>query len=423
MGAFVTPAFTRAVVTALVALLLGIATRRVDVLVLGLPFAAYAVWAIIRTRPLTEPQVLASATRVALGEDVLVTLTTPDDTVCSVAVPRPDEAEFIGRAASAGIGRASVGIRPRRWGRMVVGPATWLVSDMIGARRITGRTRQIGLRALPPIEHLATRDAVARPVGITGLHTSHARGEGLALAEVRAFQPGDRLRRINWRVTSRTGTLHTNSTLTDKDTDVHIVIDSVLDAGHVPGTFEESSLDVAVRAATAIARHYLGLGDRVAVHDLGIAVGSLPLGSGPGQFDRLVELLARADRSRGGRSARRSPRVASGSLAFVLTPLLDDAAAEALLHYASLGAEVIAIDTLPTALGDVAGLRVPAWWRPTRPDAWPEAWAIRRLEREVVLGRVRSAGVPVVAWRGPDSLGHVLTAMAASRRAPRLRRG
>lgn len=59
---------------------------------------------------------------------------------------------------------------------------------------------------------------VPRAEGLIGGHPSHRPGEGSDVAGVRPFVLGDRLRRINWRVTGRTGTLHVTSTYADRDT-------------------------------------------------------------------------------------------------------------------------------------------------------------------------------------------------------------
>ena len=78
------------------------------------------------------------------------------------------------------------------------------------------------------------------------------------MAEVRPFRAGDRLRRINWPVSSRTGTLHVTATWSDRDTEVVLLLDTEHDLGISEGVDgRASSLDIAVRAAAAIAEHYL----------------------------------------------------------------------------------------------------------------------------------------------------------------------
>ena len=83
------------------------------------------------------------------------------------------------------------------------------------AARRAGRAVKI----VPYRERFSVSDALPVTSGIVGTHRSRRPGEGTDLAGVRAFQVGDRLRRINWPVSLRTGTLHVTATATDLDAD------------------------------------------------------------------------------------------------------------------------------------------------------------------------------------------------------------
>ncbi|WP_058234865.1 DUF58 domain-containing protein [Devriesea agamarum] len=511
-----TTAFMRAVAVAACSFLLAIGTHRIEPAVLGVPFLIYAAWAWARHRPvdnaLPPPDVLSSSRSVREGDTVRLALR--DDGLglihtvhwpvvasahaqprwaCAVDISHPHrvrpsapaehaakvpshEAKAPSLEAKAPSPKSTVApitFTMRRWGRYDIGPGRILLADPLASHRWTGTLPAVEFTVIPISPILDASTQVTRPIGMTGRHTSSARGDGSALADVRPFQHGDRLRRINWRVTSRTGTLHTNSTLTDRDTDVLIVADTLADlrpAG--PGVrvtaleAEESSLDMTVRAAAAIAHHYLGVGDRVALHDLGHRIGHIPRGSGPRHVRRVFDSLSRARRELVTRD-RFQPLLSlrGGTLVFVCSPLLLPPVVNEIVRLVHLGGEVVVIDTLPSSLGSLHHLgrdgnqsldRPPgpsliqisgvtagqtltqsldraldsspdAPLRPNRgplsdPHFWQEAWVLRRLEREQTVDHLRRLGVPVTPWTGPSALTQVLQAMSRARSAPRLRR-
>jgi uncharacterized protein (DUF58 family) len=251
------------------------------------------------------------------------------------------------------------------------------------------------------------------------VHLSARRGPGTALADVRPFQRGDRLHRINWRVTSRTGTLHTNATFAERDTDVLLVADTLQDVV-APGleTTAETSLDLTVRAVAAVSRHYLGIGDRVGLHDLGTRIGSLRAGTGPRQLRILVDALSRARRTAGPAARVQKVGALRGSTLVVLcSPLLDDRVVAQIGELRARGADVIVVDTLPPSVGAVP---TGAGRDPQR--FWSEAWALRRLLRASTVRALREQGVPVTAWEGPGSLAPVLLSLSRAASAPRMRR-
>ncbi len=58
-----------------------------------------------------------------------------------------------------------------------------------------------------------------------GIHASHIKGKGMDFAEVRNYQAGDEIRNVDWRVTARTGKVHTKLFTEEKDKSVFCVID------------------------------------------------------------------------------------------------------------------------------------------------------------------------------------------------------
>ncbi|GIX48838.1 MAG: hypothetical protein KatS3mg131_3049 [Candidatus Tectimicrobiota bacterium] len=91
-----------------------------------------------------------------------------------------------------------------------------------------------------------------------GHYVSRTAGEGLEFAGIRAYQAGDRLRRVHWRASSRRQALYVNDYYCERNADVVIVLDTLADAG-----VHDRTLDAAVRTAAALAVHYLHHKDRV----------------------------------------------------------------------------------------------------------------------------------------------------------------
>ena len=94
-----------------------------------------------------------------------------------------------------------------------------------------------------------------------GNYTGVFYGPSLDLAEVREYQPGDEVRRIDWNVTARTGTVHVRQYREEKELSAWLVID--LSASMNFGTRRvlkrEMALEFAATAAAIMTRH----GDKV----------------------------------------------------------------------------------------------------------------------------------------------------------------
>lgn len=60
---------------------------------------------------------------------------------------------------------------------------------------------------------------------VAGQHRSSFRGRGIDFDEVRIYQPGDDVRNIDWRVTARTGKVHTKLFREERERPVYLVVD------------------------------------------------------------------------------------------------------------------------------------------------------------------------------------------------------
>ncbi|MGL5405396.1 MAG: DUF58 domain-containing protein [Propionibacteriaceae bacterium] len=416
-----TEAWLRALTIGLVASCLGAFCGRIDIFLLSVPFLVWLVAGVLlrpgaKLRIRTWPNGRVSAvegTKIQLG--VSTDAKTP--TILTAAWPNIEGVSFDPTYAAASYVLASqerldIGITVPRWGNEMVPSAVVAASDVLGAWRGVGISDRVSLTLRPTSGTLHGPTGVAHPIGIAGAHTSPRRGDGSALADVRPFQPGDRLRRINWRVTSRTRQLHATSTLTDRDTEVLVLIDGMYDLSG-PVIDAPTTLDVSARAAVAISHYYLTLGDRVTVTDFATRIPEIPAGTGMKQARLIADILARAERNISFSQARKRARLLPGTLVFICSPLLSEEIVTEIIRLRRLGGEVVVVDTLPPEMGEDALNYVD-------PDTvLAEAWQIRSLERWSTIEALRAAGIPVNPWRGPTSLGTVLLAMEAARSAPR----
>jgi uncharacterized protein (DUF58 family) len=171
-------------------------------------------------------------------------------------------------------------------------------------------------------------------------------------------------------------------------------------------------LDTTVRAAAAIAEHYLHRGDRVSLVEYGPAARRLRPASGRRQYLTVLEWLL--DVRAGGIRDQPHEQVfspyllAANALVVVLTPLVDQRSAPMLARLTRGGRYVVAVDTLPA---DVVVPRLP--------EDGEAAYRLWRLERQNTIGALREHGVPVVAWAGAGSLDQVLRDISRTAAAPK----
>jgi uncharacterized protein (DUF58 family) len=409
-----TAALIRASLASTVFTVLALLTGRPDLLVLAAPLLVHAAAAFVR-RPHAAPLVRSRLGTGSLreGEGTLLHV----DLAAAAEVEHATLAVTLRRwvatrppsgttSRASGPGEDSLSLQlpltVLRWGRRPVG-------DGLLAATSGWAGYQWGPVALPP-RTLTTvplpgpfesKAASPHPIGLVGAHPARRRGDGFELDSIRPFHPGDRLRRVHWRVSLRTGTLHVTSSLAEEDSSILLVIDSGVEVGGSGGVHgAASSLDLAVRAAGAVAEHHLIRGDRVGVRVLGSA-GPGPLATAPGRahLRRVLDLLARVvpGRSHEVDADRVRFRVSPGTTVLVFSPMLSQESVAATSALAARGLDVIVVDCLP---------REPAL--PATDPRRAIAWRMRLIEREGLLARVRRTGVPVIPWRGPGTLDDVL---------------
>jgi uncharacterized protein (DUF58 family) len=255
-------------------------------------------------------------------------------------------------------------------------------------------------RLVPPVETQA----------FAGSQVARVKGEGVEYADIRDFVPGDRVRSINWRASARRQSLVVNERHPERNADVVLFVDSFVD---VRGD-GRSVLEDAVRAAGALATHYLDRRDRVGLVGFGGVLRWLQPGMGMTQRYRLVETMIETgvEPTYTWRDVNVIPArvLPPASLVLALTPLVDPRFIAALedLRGRRFDVAVVEVDPIPLV-------------EPGRTDVERSAYRLWLLEREVLRSRLERLGVGIATW-GERDLETVLEEVRTFRRSTRLAR-
>ena len=417
-----THAHLRATVAGLVLLVVGVALGRPDVVTIATPLVVVALWAAAR-RPHDEPAAAPSSGRLTVHEDEELaweaTVTGLPRDGCLVAVHPgqrwlevdPPDGRVL--AVADGTATAQLALRATRWGRRTLGePALAAYDGWCAWRWGPVPVPPLQLTVLPVTPPFDSAAPAPHPRGLVGMERAARTGEGTEFAKVRPFQVGDRLRRVHWPVSARTGRLHVTATYADEDTQVVVLVDAVNDVGAHTGAVEHSSMDLAVRAAAALSEHFLRRGDRVGLRVFGAwGVSRVPSASGRLQLRRILDTLCLIEpgSARGEAALAARQGLTGGTLALMLSPLIDPAATQQVAILARAGIDVVVVDTMPERVATDSD-----------DPALALAWRLRMLERRVELDRLAALGIPVVPWTGAHDLDRVLRDLTRRAAVPRM---
>jgi len=400
-------------------LITGLATGRVELVALAAPFALAAVaGAALARDPAIEATLVLDRERALESEDVeaALELVSPggSDRV-EVLLQMP--AELRSRARNPRAVRLAPGeprtltvpLRCERWGAFAVGPVLVRARDPLGFHswetKLAGRSP---LRVYPSVETLHALLPPFETQVFIGNQVSRTKGDGIEFADVREWEPGDRVRRVNWRASARRGGLWVNDQHPERNTDVVLFLDTFADVRSAG----RGTLDLTVRAATSLAHRYLQRKDRVGLVSFGGYLSWLLPASGTHQLYRIVDSLLQMDIvlsfATKGVDVLPPRTLPPKALVLALTPLLDSRSAAALLDLRARGFDLVVIEVSPVPFiepgkGELAELSYRLW----------------RLSRESLRARYEQAGVPVIEWLDGVPLNVPLEEVAAFRRHAR----
>jgi uncharacterized protein (DUF58 family) len=385
-------------VLAATGLVAGLALGHVEPVTLAAPFLLALVAGVAGHEPQISVRPTLDRDRVMEGDDV--TATVELSSVRGVDrfelfVPLPPELSAEGQRAEAVCLRAGeertveLKLRCERWGVFSVGQVLFRARDRLGLRSwegVAGEPRP--LRVFPSEETLRSLVPPLETQVFAGNQVSRARGEGIEFADLREWQPGDRLRRVNWRATALRRSLWVNEQNPERNTDVVLFLDTFAEV-RAEG---RSTNDRTVRAAATLARIYLQRKDRVGLVGFGGFLSWLVPASGTRQLYAIVEALLTSQVVRSftlrGVDVLPPRTLPPKALVLAITPLLDTRTATALLDLRARGYDLIVVEVSPLELV------VPA--PGSSLDLAHRLW---RLSRDALRWRYEQVGVPVVTWR------------------------
>lgn len=345
-----------------------------------------------------------------LRVDVLVPTTGP----LSIESPAGDRLAWLSRQGTPER-RLDFEATATRWGLGRAGPVWVRVYGPLGLVRWQGPLgTQTTVRVLPAAAALRTLLPHPDPRATSGAHLARRPGDGIEFANLRPYQPGDRLRSINWALSSRRGELWVNERRPERSAELVLLVDTFAD----DPSDGALALGRAARAAWLLAQAHLAAHDRVGLVTFGGYPGWVTPGSGDrGRYAFLDKLLATAAAwTEAQRSISVLPRLAvpPGASLVAVTPLHDLRMVSALLDLRQRGSAVAALqvdvtDLLPRP-GETAG-DAPA-------RAAVRLWRLELERRAHVLDR---GGVPVVSWPPGEAAATVLEMLRLASRAPALR--
>jgi uncharacterized protein (DUF58 family) len=302
--------------------------------------------------------------------------------------------------------------RCTRWGAYIVGELFLRAHDRLDLFAYEGTLdRRKPLKVYPRAEQLRALISPLETQVFTGNQVARTKGEGIEFADLRRYEYGDSRRRINWRASARRSELWVNEQHPERNTDVIVFLDTLVEARKE----EESTLDLAVRAAATLVDRYLARNDRVGLISFGGYLNWLLPGSGLLQLYRIVDslldteiILSYAWTGVDVIPARTLPPKA---LVLAVSPLLDERAVTTLLDLRARGFDLAVLEISPVTFASAApGKREELAYR-----LWP-------LKREALRARYQRVGVPVVEWREGEPLEGVLAEVGAFRRQARYSR-
>lgn len=402
-------------------LFLGVATGRIELLVLAAPFfLSIVLGAVIAPPPNVDVVVTIHPHRCIEGDEVIATVELSSEhhwSEIEVALALPPGLELAEghRTATLSLDAGSPTrhqwrLVAQRWGAHPLGV---IALRLHGPGRLTVFEslvdQHVILKVYPSHDRLLKSIPPLDTQIYSGNYVSRASGDGIEFANVRPFVAGDSVRRVNWRVTSRRNALHVNLAQPERDADLVLFLDTFSQADLGGRT----TLDLTVRGASVLARHHLQHADRIGLVSFGGSLRWLTASMGRTHAYRVADFLIDVNTTFSfvWKDIELLPHGTLPPRAMVVafSSLVDERSFKALVDINHRGFPVVVINTLVESLV-----------RPTDTAEGRVAYRAWVMQREMKRDRLIAAGIPVVDWTGAEPIQGVLALLPSRRRRVRI---
>ncbi len=300
------------------------------------------------------------------------------------------------------------------WGVGTVDRIRVRVTDRLGLfggsiARSTGVSMRVGL----PEDRLQASLEADRFRRVVGSHLSNDRGQGLEIADIRPYLPGDSMRDINWRITNRRREPWV--TLRHPDRSATVVV--IVDAHDGESDSRSATQRRSVAAAMALARGHLANHDPVGLLVVGHTVRWLPPRLGRNQLYRIAdELIAVSNAPDASLRMYRPPAVHNISretIVVAVSPLRDPLMVSLIAELRSRGN---AVAVLAPQVEEAPASRLPFAFEGRTTTL---ARRLASAEQAVGVQSLRARGVVMVPWSPDEPVTAVIAAVRRLRQSMR----
>jgi len=300
------------------------------------------------------------------------------------------------------------------WGVGTIEQVTIRVTDRFGLFGGTvSRSANVSMRIGLAEDRLKASLEADRFRRVVGSHLSSDRGQGLEIADIRPYLPGDSMRDINWRITNRRQEPWVTLRPPDRSATVVVIVDAHDGESEARSTTQRRS----VAAAMALARGHLSNHDPVGLLVVGHTVRWLPPRLGRNQLHRIAdELISVSNAPDASLRMYRPPaihNISKETIVVAVTPLRDPLMVSLVAELRSRG-NTIAV--LAPEVEEEPPSRIP-FLVEGRTSAM--ARRLASAEQAVGIQSLRAHGVVMVPWAVDEPVTVVIDAVRRLRQSMR----